>query len=420
MHIVFCKWDRSMLRILLARGAAVHLVLDDYDWAHGPDPALLARAASVHRVRHFDSIDELSAVAVDLMLSGAPVEKVTGFTEFSQFGAGHLAHLLGLDSPSPRSAAATRDKRLMKLRAAEAGWRHARFRSLPTAGPTETDPLPLVAELGLPLVVKPVTGMGTLSTAKAESVDELRTLLAGRALAPELHSRQLLVEEFVAGREYHVDAVWRDAEPWFLCISRYLEPRLSLAGAGRRNGAVIVPRDDDPQLYAWVEERHRALNKVLGLGSGVTHLEMFRDPEGGGEPVFSEIASRPAGAFAPEALSAHLGVDFREVWAEELTGGSGESLGFGPPPHRYIGWLNLAPPTAGVLTELPDEEALRADPAILDWEFVHRTGDHVEPDHPSAWCVLLVVGAPTAAGFESAVERIERQYRCVVERKEER
>ncbi|TDD20282.1 ATP-grasp domain-containing protein [Nonomuraea diastatica] len=408
VQILFCKWEEVSLRALLNRGARVHLVLDAFDLDHArPDPELLGKMAAVWRVSHDDSIDELSAVAADLLVSGVHIDRIASFTEFSQFGAGLLAELLGLDDTSPRLALNARDKRMMKIKAKAAGWRHARFIDV-SRHDQRPDPATLAETVGFPMVAKPVNGMGSLSTTLVRDAGRLEALLKQPSFAPELHSHQLVLEEHISGSEYHVDAVWRRGKPWQLHISRYLRPRIEAVDPGHDNGSLIVPRDDDPELYAYVEERHVALNAELGFDTGVTHLELFRT--GAGEIYFSEIATRLAGANVPEAIGAYCGVNLREAWVHELCGGSPESLEYTDPPFRYVGWINLAPACDGVISDMPSKEDLAADPNILEWTFLHKVGDRVELAHPSVWCLLLVIGADTIEDFHAAVARIEREH----------
>lgn len=138
MNVLMCKYDQVSVEAVLERADDVYLVLDDFDANRDLPEETLSRFKRHYRVSSFDSLEELSAVVADLEITGARIDKVASFTEFSQYAAGYLAHLLGLDhnNTALKLAANTRDKRLMKRVAQEAGLTIPRFYSLPDGGKT--------------------------------------------------------------------------------------------------------------------------------------------------------------------------------------------------------------------------------------------------------------------------------------------
>ncbi|MEO6701180.1 MAG: hypothetical protein ABI140_11945, partial [Jatrophihabitantaceae bacterium] len=110
--VVLCKYQQDLLTALLDRHAEVCLVLDSVDRLYeSPDQALLARCAQVYNISSFDSLSELSAVAVELRSSWPAITRVFNQNELSQFGAGYLQLLLGM-ADDPLHHVSHRDKRL--------------------------------------------------------------------------------------------------------------------------------------------------------------------------------------------------------------------------------------------------------------------------------------------------------------------
>ncbi|MEU1401630.1 ATP-grasp domain-containing protein [Streptomyces sp. NPDC005728] len=357
----------------------------------------LARFEKVYYVSSFDALEELSAVAADLISEGVDIDKVMSSNEFSQYAAAYLAHLLSADQPSTSVVLATRDKRLMKRQARQAGLHTARTCSVPDPAALVDGGDDALAELessvGYPAVVKPANGWGTVSTTVARDREELRAALKDFRYAPELRSRHLLAEEYIDGEEFHVDAVWRDGEPWVFCVSRYVTPPLQLREGAGPGLSVLLDEDDHAGLYAEVRELHRRLNEQLGLTRGPTHLEFFRE-YGTGRLVFSEIASRLGGLTVAQLVGAAVGVDEREIAAHELLDGALSELPLRKSPFRYVGMLNITPLRSGRVTRMPTRDELLAHDHVLDVSIGPGVGSEVTLGQSSASvCVMVIYGA---------------------------
>ena len=416
-QVVVCKWNPELIGSLLDSALDVYVVLDDFDVAHmHPDWELLDRAARVYQVSEFDSLEEISAVAADLSLRGVSADRIISFTEFSQFGAGYLAILLG-DHGDPLRHVAYRDKRLMKQRVAAAGVRTAAWVGLPD----RADPRDLAAvcdRLTFPIVVKPVSGGGTIGTFTVRSPEELAPKLAAIRPNPMVKSRQLMAEEFVTGRELHIDAIWDGDEPLFLVVSAYFMTRLTvLEGIAHipeaglpLDGSAVINAEDAPELYQRVLDLHRDVNRALGIDRAVTHLEVFERPDG--ELVFSEIATRLGGGWIPPLLGEATGLEIHRAVGQALVTGK---LPAPRPSRRHLGALHLRPAAPGRITAIPSVEEMLAVDGVLRAQPLRHVGDVVDLSHPSEWCVFLILGADTPEEFASLVERVGRELRIEVE-----
>ncbi|MEV7211963.1 ATP-grasp domain-containing protein [Kitasatospora cineracea] len=417
--VVLCKWQPRLAAELMALAPDVYVILDDFDVQHlRPDESVLAGARQVYHVSSFDSIEELANVAVDLTLRGVEVGRIVSHTEFSQYGAGYLELLLGAGRDAaptdPLRHAAHRDKRLMKQRVRAAGAATAEYRSLPATGDARAAER-VAAELAFPIVLKPASGFGTMSTVKVERPDDLPAVLTDFSFEPLLRSRQLIAEEFVHGQEVCVDACWSDGEALTFVVHAYHETRLGLTdrqrpAVGGADGSRVLPEADHPELHAALRALHDKVNLGLGIRHGTTHLEAFVGPDG--TPVFSEVASRVGGGWIPRLLSAQLG---RDVW-ENLARLS--VTGHCPParPVRpYVGAVHIGPSRPGVITAMPGDGELAAHPGVLDWQRVRRVGSRVTMAHPSEWCLFLVLGADSADEYEQLRHEVAERFRIETE-----
>jgi hypothetical protein len=91
---------------------------------------------------------------------------------------------------------------------------------------------------------------------------------------------------------------------------------------------VLLPREvDDPSYDDVRSEAARAL-EVLGMETGVCHLEWFR--RGDGTVAISEVGARPGGAQISKLISYAHDFDFYRAWARVMIDGA-----FDPPERRY-------------------------------------------------------------------------------------
>jgi hypothetical protein len=390
--LVVCKYQPELLTALLERHAEVCLVLDSVDRLYeSPDPALLARCRKIYNIGSFDSLAELSAVAVGLRSSCPPVTRVFNLNELSQFGAGYLQLLLGL-AANPLHHVSHRDKRLMKELVRDAGVPTAEFRSLPDA--TDAEAVAAVGRgLVAPLIVKPAAGFGSNTTVRVDDPADLGTAATSLTFDTAQRSRQLIVEEYVTGEELCVDAIWSAGKALTFVVHRYLRPRMTVLD-NALDGSVVLPPEEHPELYRRLRAMHERINPALGIVDGPSHLEVFERPDG--ELLFSEIATRPGGGWIQYMIGAFHG---HSTWSLVADAALTASV---PPLVRacpQIGGIHIRPSVPGRLAGLPSDEELRAFPGMISWQWYRRRrlGERAKLIGPSDWYLFLVLGADTAA-----------------------
>ncbi|MFE4832216.1 acetyl-CoA carboxylase biotin carboxylase subunit family protein [Streptomyces sp. NPDC056672] len=187
-----------------------------------------------------------------------------------------------------------RDKLLMKDILAEDGYSNIpRYVQL-----SPGEPLPALDWRGAG-VVKGRMRMGAMQVRIVESKDAaeraVRELSADDA-GPE-------IEEYVEGAMYHCDSVVHGGKVLFSSASEYLTPCANYRDVAY-NGSFLLT--DGPVRDEVVREAEEAI-RILGLTSGVTHIEFIRRPSG--ELVFCEAAARPAGGSVDETIRRTYGVN---------------------------------------------------------------------------------------------------------------
>lgn len=304
----------------------------------------------------YDTSSRLIRTALELARRHR-VRHVVATAEFDLERAAALRSLLGLPGQDPDSAAAFRDKFLMKARLRAAGVAVAADRDVRTA-------VDLLGFPSYPLVVKPRNGAAGFGTRVIADRDELRRQLPELAIYGA-YQPNLMVEEFVEGDFYHVDGIVAGGKVVLSWPSRYLGSILP----GRHtapSGDVQLDASDPltARLLAFTDEVLQAMPTPEVC---TFHAEVFHTP--GDELVLCEIASRTGGAKVKHILQATFGVDVNAYWLRAQVGLPVPELDR-PEPARIGGSL-LFPPRPGTLVSVPAGLDL---PTLVEYDLLARPG----------------------------------------------
>ena len=222
-------------------------------------------------------------------LGDARPRAVVAAGERGVLAAAELREQLGLGGVSAATARLARDKVAMKTAVRAAGVRCTDWRALAP----DTRSHDLVDALGLPLVLKRRAGSGTAGLMIARSRGEARSMLA---TIPAAERGNWAAERFVAAREMSVESFLSGGRILFTNPTEYF-----VVGVSSIAPAVLEPEDRD----AILELNRRAL-EALGIRHGMTHLELYRTPDG---PCFGEVAVRPPGGRLMRLIRRAYGFD---------------------------------------------------------------------------------------------------------------
>ena len=203
-----------------------------------------------------------------------------------------------------------RDKGRMKDVLAAAGIRIPRAERSTTA-----DGCRQAAEhIGYPLIVKPISGAGSLDTYRIGHQGEMED-----ALTRLLHVDEVSVEEFIDGEEFTYDTVCAAGEIAFYNICEYRPRPLIGKQVEWISQQVIAHRDPDDPHLAGGREMGEAVLAAMDFSSGFTHMEWYRTAAG--EVVFGEIGARAPGARLTDLMNFSCDVDLFTGWAEAVCHG---------------------------------------------------------------------------------------------------
>jgi hypothetical protein len=270
-------------------------------------PAQLRAQLAAHwRVNDALDPEQLVWGARGLEATLGGLDRLIGTLEQLQVPLAQARERLGLPGLSVAAAENFRDKARMKTALRKAGLPCARHALAGSA----SEAWSFAREVGYPLVVKPPAGAGAKATFRAENAGSL-----GEALAVHAPTAQspVLLEEFVLGEEHSFDTVSIGGKPVWHSLSHYRPTPLEVLRHPWIQWCVQIPREIDHPRYDDIRKAGWAALEALGMGTGVTHMEWFRRPDG--SLAISEVAARPPGAQFCTLISYAHDFDFYAAWA---------------------------------------------------------------------------------------------------------
>lgn len=307
-----------------------------------------------------------------------------------------VAAHLGLPGPDPLAVERACRKDLTRTALRAAGVPGPRF-ALADGWPALAK---AAAELGYPLVVKPVDLCAGMHVRKVADESELREAFAAMEAFPvnarnQPRVRTVLVEELLTGPEVSVETVTVDGathvvgvtdksiagDPWFMESGHMFPADLPTAQAE----AVAV-----------------AAIEALGLDRGVAHTEVKLTPDG---PKLVEVNARPAGNQITELVRRVTGIDLPAAYAQ-LAVGERPELSPADTGVRSAAISFVLPQRSGLVAAVHGTESLGTTPGVVDWTIKqpgHRAGD---PTSNNSYLGHVVVTDPAGLGARARAEQV--------------
>ena len=248
-----------------------------------------------------------------------------------------------------------------------------------------------MADVPAPWVLKPRAEASAIGIRKVHEPEQLWRSL------DELGDRQshYLLERFIPGDIFHVDAVTNDRQVIFTVVSQYGKPPMQVMHEGGVFTTRIVDRASTDARELTAINAH--LIPAMGMVRGVTHAEYIR--AGDGRYYFLEVASRVGGAFIADVVEHATGLNLWTEWARvEISALRGIPYTLPPARDDHAGSvLCLA------RTSEPDTSIFDAQEIVYRMKKHHHAGLIVRSADPERVRLLL----------EDYAERFAQQYLAV-------
>ncbi|MBX3462897.1 MAG: ATP-grasp domain-containing protein [Planctomycetes bacterium] len=358
------------------------------------------RVAGYERIGDAGDAAQLIAGARRLRERWGRLDRLEGYLEMLQVPIAEARDALGVDGMGAEAARNFRDKNRMKDVLRRAGLPVARQALVKSAD----DARAFVQQVGYPIVLKPLAGLGARNTQRAN--DEASLASALHALLPSAdHPAQ--AEEFVRGEEHTFETVTIDGETVWSSSTDYLPSPLQVLENPWIQYALVLPREQDPpHVREFAPVNARAL-RALGMRHGLSHMEWFRRADG--SSLVSEVGARPPGANIMPLLAAAHGADPWAAWAQLMVHRTWQF-----PPRRFAaGTVFLrAMGGAGIVRAVHGGEAVRArlGPSLVDLR-LPQPGQPRSPHYEGdGW---VVVRHPDTQGVVRALRTVLETVRIV-------
>jgi biotin carboxylase len=344
------KKGADFLRECRALGCHTVLVtvdkLRDADWPREAVDEFFHMAGFENREHVMDAISYLARTR--------RIDAIVPLDEFDLELAAALREHLRTPGLGESAVRFFRDKLAMRQRAAAAGVSVPRF----SAVFNDEDVRAFVESVPPPWVLKPRTEAAAIGIRKLERSADV----AGQLDALGDRRSRFLIEEYVAGPVYHVDAIVSERRIVFAAAHRYATPPFDVAHGGGLFSSATLPHEGEEE--SGLLAAHEAVTGALGMVRGVLHTEFIRGADG--RFRFLESAARVGGAHIADMVEMAVGVNLWREWAR-LEVAHARGTPYAPPDPRadYGGILiSLA------RQEWPDLSAY-ADPEIA-WRMHKR------------------------------------------------
>lgn len=323
---------------------------------------------------NFRSPDE-AAQQVATFAHRYPLDAVVGVEDMTAVLAAHASQALGLPCNPPDAVEAAADKLRSRQRLARAGLPGPTFRLLAR----DADPRDLSGSVDYPCVLKPTFLAASRGVIRANDDKEFVTAfqrIAKLLQRPEVagrggrRAREILVESFVPGREFALEALLVNGQWNTLALFDKPEP---LDGPFFEETLYITPSRLPTEAQERLTDAVQQAAAALGLREGPVHAEVRLD---GDRAVVMEVAARSIGGLCSRTLRFSTGWSLEEIILRHALGRRST------PPQREdcaVGVLMLPIPQAGILAEIQGLEEARAVAGIEDIELTLRTGQEVVP-----------------------------------------
>ncbi|MER9476995.1 acetyl-CoA carboxylase biotin carboxylase subunit family protein [Mesorhizobium sp. M0520] len=221
---------------------------------------------------------------------------ITSAQESVYAAVGKLCRYFDLPGPNPAAIELCCDKSVQRQLLAEAGVPVPAYRVAASA----TDVEGAVAEIGLPVIVKPAVGIGSKGVRLCRNIDELAVhtnyLLGGNNVWRS--SPRMLVEEFAQGPQYMVETMGNEV------VGIGTADFGPLPHFASREWTYPASLTDDEQ--GRIANVSLSCLRALDLGWGPTNIELRWTERG---PVVIEVNPRLAGAPTSQLVQLAYGVD---------------------------------------------------------------------------------------------------------------
>ncbi|GAB2734424.1 ATP-grasp domain-containing protein [Salinifilum aidingensis] len=335
-------------------------------------------------------------------LSRHNVEAAVAGTEIGVELADRIAFRMGLVCNDPSTSVVRREKDAMAFAVERAGLRAPRSGTFTSLESMRS----FLAEVGLPVVVKPINSAGSdgvfFCDTVAEAAEAFAALLGNNNQMRAVNEK-VLVQEYLVGDQYYVNTVTVDG-------FHYVAEMWSDVRADVDGGRSVYEREDllppDDAVQNILRDYVLKVLDALDVTWGPAHTEVMMTPDG---PVLIETAARMQGTIDSDVVVEAQGQSHVTLTADCYTnpGDILERSRSAYPYKEHMTVVNLIAPFDGMFSDGPATRTIRGLPTL------RATIGEVNPGLPVERTVDLFTTPASLYLVAQDRSEIERDYTMI-------
>lgn len=238
------------------------------------------------------------------------VDRLIGYLEHLQSPLAQTRSHLNITGMKAEIAQNFRDKNQMKAVLGKAKLPVAKQAKIHSVEDVEK----FIAQVGFPIILKPLAGVGSKNTSRVTNQNELYAAL--NQLMPSTNN-PVQAEEFVQGEEHTLETVMINGEVLWQSSTYYLPGPLTVLENPWIQYCVMLPLEQSQSHVQKFNPINAQALKTLGMTDGLSHMEWFLKENG--EPIVSEVGARPPGVNIMHLMSFAHNTNIWDHWAKLVT-----------------------------------------------------------------------------------------------------
>lgn len=320
---------------------------------------------------HWDM--ELLFKGVSGLLKDQKIDKIAALDDFDVERAAKVREQFRIPGMGDTRARLFRDKLAMRMMADDTNVPNPQF----IAPFNDAEINDFIERVPAPWILKPRSQASAHGITKFTDKDSLWARLN------ELgdNRTRFVLEQFIPGDVYHIDAITFEGEVKFVRVSKYMNPPFEVA----HDGGVFRTHtlDSKDKIAKDLIKHNKGVLKGFGMKSGATHTEFLRAHKDG-KYYFIETAARVGGANIAETVEAASGINLWAEWAKIETLMPGEKYQKPVDSGKHAGIIiSLAQ------QEWPDMSSFNDSEIVWKMDKEHHAGMIVKSETPARIVELL-------------------------------
>lgn len=401
-NLLILKWDPSLVDAAIELSVNFILLLDAYDKDRYKTEIAAYQELRIYYIDNFSNLESITSIGVLFKNKYTQLKFIASFGEHSQYAASLLGTILGAENALGfMSMVESRDKRAMKDVAKRASIKSAQWTAFDKD--SKKSLLNQVAQFDPPLVVKPVNQFGAKGIKKYNSWNEIGRLSNDQNFDC---SQQIIIEEYVEGKEYWVDTIWHKGKIKYIYVGTYLNNNIEVAnGLGNSIDVYLLPSEHQDLYEKFREISIRQFNEVKMI-NGVGHSEYFVNQNG--DVILGEFATRVAGAGLSEAVRYMTGESLMKLYLRTILGNFSESHPSNKSLKKAVGIVRLMPNTNGMVKSYKGIDTVVRRDDVIDVHLYKEVGDiYMKTGAATACASVFVTGSSIESISASVAEIVE-------------